>query len=324
MNISIQKRIIEEKHEEERAFFGESNIYIEDSIFDVGESPLKEASNVVIKKSNLISRYPLWYASDIEICETHFDIRSRAGLWYSKNITVSDSMIDAPKSFRRCKNIIFENCEINEALETFWDNEDITLNKIKASGASLLMGSKNVTILDSELTGDYLCLNTSDVKVKNLKLKGKYSFDGVKNLEITDSYLDTKDCVWNCENVIIKNCYIKSEYIGWNSKNVTFIDCTIESLQGFCYMENLRIINCKLKGTSLAFEYTTGEIEAIDTIDSVMNPTACIIKAEKIDKLIMDPTRIDINKTTIDAKIGERLDQFDGVIPGIPEAALNH
>ncbi len=319
----MKARIIQDKsYTEERPLFNENGLLIRNVTFDVGESPLKEASFIEAQSCEFIGRYPFWYAKDLKISETHFDTKSRAGLWYSENVELKDCVIDAPKTLRRCRKIMLKNVSFSDAVETLWDNDDVYLENVDARGAHFCMGTKNLTIKDCNVTGDYICMNASDVKVENLRYKGKYSFDGVKNLEIRNSSFDTKDCLWNCENVTVYDSYIKGEYIGWNSKNVTLVNCTVESLQGFCYMENLKVVNCRLAGTSLAFEYTTGEIEATDSIDSVFNPSGCSIKASRIDKLILDETKIDIDRSTFDAEIGERLNEFDGIIPGIPTAAM--
>ena len=44
------------------------------------------------------------------------------------------------------------------------------------------------------------------------------------------------------------------------------LNCTIESLQGMCYIDNLVMKNCKLLNTTLAFEYSTIDVEITDGI----------------------------------------------------------
>ena len=73
----------------------------------------------------------------------------------------------------------------------------------------------------------------------------------------------------------------------------------IESLQGMCYMENLVMKNCKLLNTTLAFEYSTVDVEVDGPIESVKNPSTGVIKAEKIKELILEEQEIDPSQTTI-------------------------
>ena len=109
----------------------------------------------------------------------------------------------------------------------------------------------------------------------------------------------SKDSFWNSENITVYDSYISGEYLGWNSKNLTLINCTVESLQGMCYIDNLTMKNCKLINTSLAFEYSTVDADITSKIDSVMNPSGGIIRAEHIDTLIMEADKIDKTKTKI-------------------------
>ena len=145
-------------------------------------------------------------------------------------------------------------------------------------------------------------MNSENLKIDNLTLYGNYSFDGVKNVEITSSRLLSKDAFWNSENVTVRDSFISGEYLGWNAKNLTLINCTIESLQGMCYIENLVMKSCKLINTTLAFEYSTVDAEIDGGIDSVINPTAGTIRAEKIGRLILERDRIDPEKTKIICK----------------------
>ena len=287
----------------EREFFGAHRIRLTNCTFDVGESPFKEASSIELSDCHFISRYPLWYAKTFNVEGCDFTIDSRAGVWYSKNAHFVNCRFDAPKCFRKSRGIRLTEVTFTDCPETLWECEDLVLMNVKARGEYFFKGCSNAVI-------------------ENLDLSGKYSFDGCRNVTIRDSYLKSKDFIWNCENITLENCVVDGEYVGWNSKNVTFENCRIKSLQGFCYIDGLKLINCELFGTSLAFEYSTVDVTVTDSIDSVMNPSGGRIQAKRIDKLILDPTKVDPSKTVIEAEIGEQLTEFDGVIPAIPEAAL--
>lgn len=264
----------------ERALFGSNDLYIVDSNFQDGESPLKESSNISLESSNFKWKYPLWYCNNIEAKNCVWFDMARAGVWYSNNVSVKDSMIEAPKNFRRCNNLSLENVSFVNAAETLWHCSNVTI--------------KNVTA-----KGDYICMDSSDMKLDGFNLYGNYSFDGVKNVEIRNSKLLSKDAFWNSDNVTVYDSYICGEYLGWNAKNLTLVNCTIESLQGMCYINNLKMVNCKLINTTLAFEYSTVDAEISSKIDSVINPTSGTIKCEHIDELILEADKIDPSKTNI-------------------------
>ncbi len=275
-----RKEIHQEYLTGERALFQGNNLNIYDTIFDDGESPLKESHDISLYGSMFKWKYPLWYSKNIytENC-SWFDM-ARAGVWYTDNMTVKNALIEAPKNFRRCDGLVFDNVTLTNAEETLWNCKNVEMNNVTARG-------------------NYFAMNSENMKLNNFQLVGNYSFDGCKNVEIHNSKLMSKDAFWNTDNVTVYDSVISGEYLGWNAKNLTLINCTIESLQGMCYIENLVMKNCKLVNTTLAFEYSSVDVSIIGGIDSVMNPKEGTIKADFIKELILDKDKIDPSKTTI-------------------------
>ena len=253
---------------------------IYDTIFDDGESPLKESCDINLYGSMFKWKYPLWYSKNIVAEDCHWFEMARAGVWYTDNIAVRRALIQAPKNFRRCKGLELTDVTFTHAEETLWSCDDVTMDHVTAKG-------------------DYFAMNSNNMKIDDLKLDGNYSFDGCRNVEIRNSNLLSKDAFWNTENVTVYDSFISGEYLGWNAKNLTLVNCTIESLQGMCYIDNLVMKNCKLINTTLAFEYSTVDADICSKIDSVMNPTSGTIKAQHIDNLIIEKDKVDPSKTKI-------------------------
>ncbi len=264
----------------ERALFASENLKITDSIFDAGESPLKESRNIELYGCMFKWKYPLWYCRDIlaEDC-TWFDM-ARAGVWYSQNVTVKRAAIEAPKNFRRCKNLTLSDVSFADAAETLWHCGGAVLERVTAKG-------------------DYFAMNSEHMTVSDLTLYGNYSFDGVKDVTVRNSRLLSKDAFWNSDGVTVYDSFISGEYLGWNAKNLTLVNCTIESLQGMCYIDNLVMKNCKLLNTTLAFEYSDVDADIVGSVDSVLNPKSGIIRADRIDDLKIEKDRVDPTKTRI-------------------------
>ena len=273
-------RIGQAKLTGERALFGARDCEIEETVFEDGESPLKESSNISLRTCMFRWKYPLWYAKDIDVRDSTWFDTARAGVWYSDRVRVTDCAIEAPKNFRRCRDLSLTRVSFANAAETLWECEGVTLSDVTAKG-------------------DYFAMNCRDMTVDHLTLYGNYSFDGCRNLTVRNSRLLSKDAFWNCENVTAENCFISGEYLGWNSRRLTLIDCTIESLQGLCYAEELVLRNCRLHNTTLAFEYSTVDAELNGKVDSVKNPTSGRIVADEIGELILESERIDPAKTEI-------------------------
>ncbi len=264
----------------ERALFQGEFLRIYDTIFDAGESPLKESHDIELYGSMFKWKYPLWYGRNIVAKNCTWFEMARAGVWYTDHILVEDCAIEAPKNFRRCHDLTIRNVSFPAAAETLWSCEDVTLDKVMAKG-------------------DYFAMNCSRMEVTGLTLYGNYSFDGAKDVVVRDSKLLSKDAFWNSENVTVYDSFISGEYLGWNAKNLTLVNCTVESLQGMCYIENLVMKNCKLINTTLAFEYSTVDADIVSTIDSVLNPSGGTIRADFIKELIVEKDKVDPEKTKI-------------------------
>ena len=57
--------------------------------------------------------------------------------------------------------------------------------------------------------------------------------------------------------------------------------------------------NCKLINTTLAFEYSTVDVDIVGKIDSVKNPSGGVIRADHIDELIIEKDKVDPDRTKI-------------------------
>lgn len=265
----------------ERALFNSSDLTIKDSIFEDGESPLKESRNIELIGSMFKWKYPLWYCNNINAKDCKWFEMARAGVWYTNDITVDSALIEAPKNFRRCKNLTLKDVTFFNAQETLWSCDGVKMQNVSAA------------------KGDYFAMNSENMVIDGLRLDGNYSFDGCKNIEIRNSTLLSKDAFWNSDNVTVYDSFICGEYLGWNAKNLTLVNCTIESLQGMCYIDNLVMKNCKLINTTLAFEYSNVDAEITGKIESVINPSSGVIKAEKIGTLIIEKDLINPDDTKI-------------------------
>lgn len=65
--MSERKQIHQEFLTGERALFASNDLDIYDTIFDDGESPLKESHGISLTGCFFRWKYPLWYCSDIAV-----------------------------------------------------------------------------------------------------------------------------------------------------------------------------------------------------------------------------------------------------------------
>ena len=264
----------------ERALYNSIDLSVSNSVFEDGESPLKECANILVDRCAFKWKYPLWYSSVVRVSGSTLEEGARAAIWYTRDIEITDTVIKAPKALRRCERVRLKNVSFTDAKETLWH-----CNRVELVGVSVI--------------GDYFGMNSENIRATDLVIEGGYAFDGARNVEIRGARINARDVFWNCENVTVYDSVIVGEYIGWNSKNVTLINCTVESNQGFCYMNNLTLKNCTLNKTDLAFEYSTVNADIVGKIDSIKNPISGRISADGIGEIIIDKALVDKTKTEI-------------------------
>ena len=146
----------------ERALFQGANLKIYDTIFDDGESPLKESHNIELRNSMFKWKYPLWYSDSISVKDcTWFDM-ARAGVWYTNHMVVEDCAIEAPKNFRRCEDLTLSHVSIPNAEETLWNCQDVVLNDLTCYIDHLVM--KDCKLINTTLAFEY---STVDAQITN-------------------------------------------------------------------------------------------------------------------------------------------------------------
>lgn len=241
--------------DEERAFYGSSDIKIVDCKFDGeadGESAFKESKNIEADKCFFNLRYPFWHDEYVALNNCEMTPLCRAAFWYSKNIIIKNTLMHGVKALRECENVDIENVDIIST-EFGWF-------------------SKNLKVAFSAAEGEYFMFRSENLKFNDVKFKGKYSFQYIKNSVFENCVFDTKDAFWHAKDVIVKNCVVKGEYLAWYSENVTFENCIIYGTQPLCYCKNLKLINCEMHDADLAFELSEVDASLLSPVISIKNP----------------------------------------------------
>lgn len=263
----------------ERPLFKSSFLDINHCSFQKGESALKISHTITCNSCDFSSKYIFWHNMSLKIQKSIFHDGARASIWYSENILLDYCKVNAPKIFRDSKNITIQNSTL-DTNETLWDCQDINIK-------------------NSSFKGDYLLLHSNNIFIEDFQLKGNYSFQHTNNIVIKNAKISSKDPFWNSNNVTIYDSIIEGEYLGWYSKNLKLINCTIIGTQPLCYAKDLILENCEMINTDLAFEHTSLDATITTTIESVKNPLKGMIKAKRIDQLILDDSTIDHENLTI-------------------------
>lgn len=236
-----------------------------------GESSLKECANIEAVNCEFAGKYPFWECDGFTIRNCVFREGARAALWYTRGCRMYDTLVEAPKMFRRISDVYLENVRMPMAQETFWDCSDIRLRNVETRDAN------------------YIFMHSENIDIDGYTLYGNYSFQYVKNAVIRNANLQTKDAFWESENITVYDSVINGEFLAWYSKNLRLVRCRIGGTQPLCYCENLILEDCSFEpDADLAFEYSSVKATVNGHIVSVKNPRSGFIKAGSIGEVILD------------------------------------
>ena len=276
------KEIKDKTFDEERALYALSDAVVENCRFEGpadGESALKESHDITVRASDFALRYPFWHMTDSAILNCTLRDTCRAALWYAGQIRIADSELLGIKAVRECENVGITGC--------------------RAVSPEFGWFCRNLTIENSEITGEYFLLHSENILLRGVTLHGKYSFQYCKNVTIYDSVLDTKDAFWETENVTVYNSVVKGEYLAWYAKNLRLVNCRISGTQPLCYAKGLVLENCTMEGCVLSFEYSEVDATVSGHIDSVKNPLCGRIVADSIGEILFDENRRDEGRALV-------------------------
>lgn len=274
----MEKQII--KNQEfggERPLYASHDLRLEQVTIHVGESSIKESSNIEAEDCRFEGKYVFWETRGFQVNNCYFAESARSSLWYSYDLKMTNCLVDAPKMFRRMRGIEVENCQFPNAEQTFWDCDDIRLAEVSFQKA------------------DYLFMHCHNIRIDNMKLDGNYSFQYAKNVEIHNSVLNSKDAFWEAEDVTIYDSEINGEYLAWYGKNIRLVRCHLTGEQLLCYVDGLVLEDCTFgEDANLLFEYSKVNATIKGDVTSIKNPTSGkIVVMGKVKEYILDENQKD-------------------------------
>ena len=236
-----------------------------------GESAIKECTNVEAVGCEFAGKYPFWECNAFTVRNCVFREGARAALWYTRGCRMYDTLVEAPKMFRRISDVYLENVRMPFAQETFWDCRDIKIRNLVTSDAN------------------YIFMHCENIDIDGYELHGNYSFQYARNVVIRNANLQTKDAFWESDNITVYDSVINGEFLAWYSRNLRLVRCHIGGTQPLCYCENLVLEDCTFDpDADLAFEYSSVQATVKGRITSVKNPRSGFIRAGAIGEVILD------------------------------------
>lgn len=259
----------------ERPLYAVHDVRLENVTIHVGESSIKETSNIEAENCTFEGKYVFWETDGFKVNNCYFAESARSSLWYSRGCRMTNCKVDAPKLFRRMEGIYVENTDFPNGEQFLWDCKDVEM--------------RNVSIQNC----DYIFMHTENIRLENYRQDGNYGFQYAKNVEIHNAVINSKDAFWEAENVTVYDSELNGEYLAWYGKNIRLVRCHLTGEQLLCYVDGLILEDCTFgDDANLLFEYSTVNGTIKGDVVSIKNPTSGKLTVKgKIGELILDENR---------------------------------
>lgn len=259
----------------ERPLYAVHDVRLENVTIHVGESSIKETSNIEAENCTFEGKYVFWETDGFKVNNCYFAESARSSLWYSRGCRMTNCKVDAPKLFRRMEGIYVENTDFPNGEQFLWNCKDVEM--------------RNVSIQNC----DYVFMHTENIRLGNYRQDGNYGFQYAKNVEIHNAVINSKDAFWEAENVTVYDSELNGEYLAWYGKNIRLVRCHLTGEQLLCYVDGLILEDCTFgDDANLLFEYSTVNGTIKGDVVSIKNPTSGKLTVKgKIGELILDENR---------------------------------
>lgn len=212
----------------ERPLFASHNLRLVNVTIHAGESALKLCSDIEAVKCRFEGKYPYWHVDRFTVRDCLFTEGARAALWYSSQLEMTDTLVEAPKMFREMDGIRLRHVRIPDAQETLWHCRNVDIEDVEVANADyLFMHSENIRIKNYRQQGNYSFQYCHDVEIRDAVIDSKDAFWNTVNVTVYDSELTGEYLGWHSENLRLVRCRISGTQPLCYCKNLVMEDCTM-------------------------------------------------------------------------------------------------
>ena len=246
----------------ERPLFASHDLRLVNVTIHAGESALKLCSDIVAEKCRFEGKYPFWHVDRFSVRDCLFTEGARAALWYSSQLDMTDTLVEAPKMFREMDGIRLRNVRIPDAQETLWHCRNVDIEDVEVAKADyLFMHSENIRIKNYKQQGNYSFQYCRDVEIRDAVIDSKDAFWNTVNVTVYDSELTGEYLGWHSENLRLVRCRISGTQPLCYCKNLVMEDCTMLPDADLAFEESTLHAEVNSKITSVK-NPTSGSIRA--------------------------------------------------------------
>lgn len=270
----------------ERPLFASKDLRLENVTFHAGESALKCCSNIEATDCLFEGKYPFWHTKGFRVENCKFTSGARAALWYSSDLVMEHTQVDAPKMFREMQRLSLNDVLIPDAQETLWHCTDVKLRDVEVSNADyLFMHSEKIDIEDYKQQGNYSFQYCNDVEIRNAHIDSKDAFWGTENVTVYDSELTGEYLGWHSRNLRLVRCKISGTQPLCYCENLILEDCSFAPDADLAFEDST--LEATVRGPITSVKNPRSghlKVESIGELiidKNILPPANCVIETER-------------------------------------------
>ncbi len=211
----------------ERPLYASRDIELHRVTIGEGESGLKESRGVRANNCHFDGMYILWECEDVECRACVFGASSRASLWYVRGVRISDCAIHSPKALREVHDMMLERLQITDGMEAFWSCRNGRITDLQIDKAEYaFLRAEHLYIDRLHLTGKYIFQYAQGIEIHNAVLDTKDAFWESRDCTIYDSEIKGEYLGWYAKNLRLVRCHISGTQPLCYCENLVLEDCT--------------------------------------------------------------------------------------------------
>lgn len=285
MQNNVIKTLANREFGGERALFAVKNVRLVDCVFHAGESALKRTADIVAERCRFEGKYPFWHTEGFRVADCDFTPGARAALWYSRDLEMLHTRVDAPKMFREMDNLRLVDVKIPDAQETLWGCRNVTLRDVEVANADyLFMRSSDIDIDGYRQQGNYSFQYCRNVVIRNAVIDSKDAFWETENVTIYDSEITGEYLGWHSRNLKLVRCRINGTQPLCYASGLVMEDCVMGDECDLAFEDS--DFNATVKSAIVSVKNPrSGHLKALAIGEiikdkNVLAPDDCVIETE--------------------------------------------
>lgn len=269
--MEIKTVIRNEEFGGERPLFATHGLKLENVTVHAGESALKCCSDIEAEKCRFEGKYPFWHVDGFKISYCLFTPGARAALWYSRNLEMTDTLVEAPKMFREMDNLSLTRVRIPDAQETLWHCRGVKLRDVEVENADyLFMHSADIDIENYSQKGNYSFQYCRNVMIRNAKIESKDALWNTENVTVYDSELTGEYLGWHSRNLRLVRCRISGTQPLCYCEGLVMEECEMADDADLAFEDSSLQAVVRSRITSVK-NPRTGSIEALEIGETIID-----------------------------------------------------